>query len=270
MGEFLLGLLLYYLKLLAMTLGTIVLCGLAVQLLSRAFARLVGSKSGLFFGITSVIGTPVHELGHAVMCLLFGHKIEDIKLWSPTAADGLYGYVQHSYNRKNAWARLGNLFIGIGPIFSGLGVVVLMLWLCFPSSWSGYLESSQALVASKVAFGDLMNGIFSLFLRLPDAFREHWFRSTLGLIVILSVSLHITLSWLDIKGAVSALPVYSIIVAVFALITYTARLSDTIGAWFWLLTVRTLSLFAVVIAFCALWVLLGACIRLVRLIISWF
>ena len=44
-----------------------------------------------------------------------------------------YGYVEHSYNPRNLWARLGNLFIGIGPIFSGLGVVVLLLWLCFPN-----------------------------------------------------------------------------------------------------------------------------------------
>ncbi|MBR2722196.1 MAG: hypothetical protein IKB75_05390 [Clostridia bacterium] len=270
MGDFIVGLLLYYLKLLAMTLGPIVVCGLAVELLSRAFARLVGFGSGIVFGVTAAIGTPIHELGHAAMCLLFGHKIVDMKLWSPTAQDGLYGYVQHSYNRKNVWARFGNLFIGVGPIFSGLGVVVLMLWLCFPTSWHAFLENSQALAATDIGFVSLLKGIFSLFLNLPAAFAEHWFVSTLGLIVILSVSLHITLSLLDIKGALSALPIYCGLFFVFALITFTARLNAPIEGWFWLLTVRLLSLFSVVIAFCLLWVLVGVIIRLFRSVFKAF
>ena len=138
--------LLYFLSLAALTLGTLTVCGLAVRLCSHLFSSLLGRGSGAVFDVTSVIGTPIHELGHAFMCLLFFHPIERIKLWTPNPKNGVYGFVEHRYNRKNLWARLGNLPIAFGPIFSGLAVTVLMLYLCFPTLWNDYLVSSQALI----------------------------------------------------------------------------------------------------------------------------
>ncbi len=270
MSEAIVGFLLFYLKMIALTLGAILVCGLAVRLLSRAFAYLVGNGSGVFFGVTSIIGTPVHELGHALFCLLFGHKIERMRLWSPTAKDGLYGFVEHSYNRKNPWARLGNLFIGIGPIFSGLGMVILMLCLCFPNQWASFLETSQALSRGDVEFGELFAGVFSLFLQLPEAFRENALVSTLGLLVILSVALHISLSVQDIKGALSALPIYFTLLALISLVLYAVGWDTTVTSALYLWNIRLLSLFALVLAFGALWVLLGICIKLLRMIIHSF
>ena len=270
MSEAIVGFLLFYLKMIALTLGAILICGLAVRLLSRVFSYLVGSGSGIFFGVTSILGTPVHELGHALFCLLFGHKIERMKLWSPTAKDGLYGFVEHSYNRKNPWARLGNLFIGIGPIFSGLGTVILMLCLCFPDQWASFLETSEALSHTGADWGELSQGIFSLFLQLPEAFRENALVSTLGLLVILSVALHISLSVQDIKGALSALPICFALLALISLILYAVGWDATVTSVLSLCNIRLLSLFALVIAFGALWVLLGACIKLIRMIIHSF
>lgn len=270
MSDTLFDFLIYMGKLILLTLGTVVACGFAVRLCSRLFASLSGSGSGAVFDITSVIGTPVHELGHALMCPLFGHKIQKIKLWSPGGENGVYGYVEHSYNRKNPWAQLGNLFIGVGPIFSGLGVVVLMLWLCFPTQWTAYLASSRALAAEGTTANEIIAGVFSLFQAIPDAFRMDWLRSLLGLIVILPVSLHITLSWADVKGSVGAFPVYLLMLLVFALVTYFARVADAIVSGLWLFNLRVLSLFCVVIAFAAVWVVIALLIRLVRVIIRWF
>lgn len=260
----------YFLKLLLLTLGTVAVCGFAVRLCAMLFSKLLGHGGGTVFDITSVIGTPVHELGHAAMCLLFCHRITDICLWSPTAKNGVYGYVEHSYNRKNAWARLGSLFIGVGPIFSGLGVTVLALWLCFPNQWENYLTVTRTLSADGTTAKDLADGIFSLFRSLPAVFGSDWLRATLGLIVILPVSLHISLSWADVKGSASAMPFYLAITALFALVTLLLRLDGTITSWLWLLNLRVLSLFCLVIAFAAVWVAIGLLIRLVRLIISWF
>ena len=105
MNEVLLEVLGYLGSLLLHTLGIIAVCGLAVNGCSRVFARLLGLDSGLLFDVTAVLGTPVHELGHAVMCPLFGHRIRAMKLWNPRKAAGLYGYVEHTYNPKNLWAR---------------------------------------------------------------------------------------------------------------------------------------------------------------------
>ena len=145
---------LYVGKLLLLTLGVFTVCGFAVRFCARAFSALTGSGSETVFDVTSVVGTPVHELGHAVMCLPFAHKITKIKLWSPKATNGVYGFVEHSYNRKNPWARLGCLFIGLGPILSGIGVVILTLLLCFPSAWQSYLAASRAL-AELIPDGEL-------------------------------------------------------------------------------------------------------------------
>ena len=257
-------------RLILLTLGTVVVCGFAVRLCSRLFASLSGSGSGAVFDVTSIIGTPIHELGHAVMCPLFGHKIQKIKLWSPKAENGVYGYVEHSYNRRNLWARLGNLFIGVGPIFSGLGVVVLMLWLCFPTQWSDYLTASRTLLAEGTTVGERATGIFSLLCALPRAFARSWWRALLGLLVILPVSLHITLSWEDIKGSVSALPMYFLMLFVFALVTYCVGVSVSVTAGLWLFNLRVLSLFGVVIAFAAVWVVIALLIRFVRIAIRWF
>ncbi|MBQ7347162.1 MAG: hypothetical protein IJW55_04325 [Clostridia bacterium] len=270
MSNVLFDFLLYVGKLLLLTLGVFVVCGFAVRFCSRAFSSLSGSGSGAVFDITSIIGTPVHELGHAVMCPLFGHKITRMKLWSPRAENGVYGYVEHSYNRKNPWAQFGNLLIGIGPIFSGLGVVILMLWLCFPSQWDAYLTSSRTLVADGTTVAELTSGVLSLFRAILGAFKTDWLRSLIGVLIILPVSLHISLSWADVKGSLGALPVYLLMLAVFALVTSIAGVAAPVLSGLWLLNLRVLSIFCLVIAFAAVWVLIALLIRLVRIIIGWF
>lgn len=261
---------LYFAKLVGLTLGVFVLCGFAVRLLSRIFSRLLGSGSGDIFDVTSIIGTPIHELGHALMCLLFGHKIQSIKLWSPTHPNGVYGYVEHSYNRKNPWARLGCLFIGLGPIFSGLAVTVLMLWICFPEQWNAYLSFSRELTAANTDLGVLIQGILSLFQSILSGFGNDWLRSIVGMLVILPVSLHISLSWQDIKSSAGAIPLYLLIIILFGIATMAAGVSATVLSWLWLWNIQALSLFCIVIAFSAVWVILALLVRAARIVIGWF
>ena len=264
--------LIYYLQLILLTLGLFVLCGFAVYLLSRAFSALLGQgRSRRFFDVTAAIGTPVHELGHAIMCPIFAHKITKICLWNPKAEDGLYGYVEHSYSRKNLWARLGNLFIGLGPLFSGLGVTVFILWLCFPDLWGEYLAHSHALVVSAdLPVRDLAEGVFSLFGGIPGAFRSDWLRSLLGVIIILPVSLHVTLSGQDIRGSLSALPLYCVLMLLPALATAWNNGRPAVQSFLWLMNIRLLSLFILVIAFAAAWVAVALIYRAIRTVVGWF
>ena len=270
MSDLIFAFLKYFGGMILLTLGTIVVCGLAVRLCARAFSALMGSPSGAIFDITSIIGTPIHELGHAMMCPIFGHKIEGLCLWSPRAENGVYGYVNHSYNRKNIWQKFGNLFIGVGPIFSGMLVMVLMLWLCFPNQWNGYLTSTAGLTWSKGAFGEMTENIFALFLDLPNAFRTDALRATLGLVVILPISLHISLSPQDIKGSLGALPFYLLLLLVFSIITYAVGIGGLMVSVLWVFNLRLISLFGVVIAFSLIWVVLGLIIRGVKILVSCF
>lgn len=269
MGNTALAILQYLAYILAFTLGAITLCGLSVRLLERAFSTLYGHRASAVLDLTAIVGTPVHELGHLLMCPLFGHKVVRVRLWSPKAENGVYGFVEHSYNRKNPWAQLGNLFIGVGPIFSGLGVIVLTLLVCFPEEWASYLAASSAAVSSADA-SEIFSSILSLFLSLPAAFATNWIRSLVGLLLMLSVSLHVSLSWADVKGSLGALPMYGLMVAVFGLVTYFFGIGGPILSALQLFNLRLLSLFALVIAFCAVWVLFALLFRLLRLLIRCF
>ncbi|MBQ8431782.1 MAG: hypothetical protein IJX28_02755 [Clostridia bacterium] len=262
--------LLYVGKLLLLTLGSITVCGLLVRLCALAFARLVGGPSEKIFTLTALVGTPVHELGHAMMCPLFGHKIERIKLLDLRATDGVYGYVNHSYPPKSVWARLGNLFIGVGPIFSGIGVVCLTLWLCFPAQWAGYLAASRALWDGKAPLGEMLGSCLDLLLQIPAAVAESPWKSLLGIAVILSVALHISLSPKDIRSSLNSLPPFLLLVSVFALVTRILGLERRMLTVLSLFQLRLLSLFFLVLAFALLWVLFALFARGARALINCF
>ncbi len=261
----------YFFQLLVSSLGVFFLCGLTVHLVARAFARTLGRSSGRIFDVTSFIGTPVHELGHAVMCKLFGHRITGLCLWNPHPENGVYGYVEHSYPKKNLWARFGNLFIGMGPLFSGLGVTVLVLWLCYPSLWSEYLQhSSHMAAAGTFSFRELASGVLVLLSGIPKAFAADWLRSLLGLLIILPISLHVSLSPQDIKSSLGSLPTFFLILGVFTCATYWTPLKGRIFHALTVFNLRLSSLFALVIGFALVWLALALLIRMIRIFISWF
>lgn len=243
----------FFLRAVLYTLGPVVLCGLCVELIRRLFCTFVGGRAGRGVILaTSLVGTPVHELGHAAMCLLFGHKITDMSLWRPASSDGRLGYVTHRYSPRNPYHQIGNLFIGVGPIFSGLAVVTLCLWAGFPHTLSSYFASSRALVAQG-------GGVFSMLVRglgmIPQMWREAaaggrplW-ACVIAVIVILMVSQHISLSPEDIRGAARAIPLYAllllILTVVVALIGAPAVL--TVGAALSLFAGSTMALFILVL-----------------------
>lgn len=249
--------------LILLTLGIPTVCGLLVHACAMAFRKLTGRGAATVFDVTAVLGTPVHELGHAAMCLLFGHKITRMKLWSPRVKRGLYGYVEHSYHRKNLWARMGNLFIGMGPLFSGLGVVVLALWLCFPTAWESYLSTTGAVLSTRAGMGELLRCALILPRDLLLSFGSDPLRSIFGTAVILSVALHISMSWLDVKGSLRALPVYLLFLGILAAVFMGFGIEDTVFWGLRLWNLRLLSLFAVVAVLSLLWVLVGCVMRLV-------
>lgn len=255
--------LIYIGEILALTLGVVIVCGLAAWLARKAFVYLVGGRATFVLYASSVIGTPVHELGHALMCIPFAHRITDIKLLlPPSRRSRTLGYVEHSHNRKNPWAVFGNLFISFGPIFSGLAVTILALYLCFPVQWSTYLESSRQLVASGGSTSEVVAMIFSLLFSLPEGFGQDAFRATIGIIIILSVAQHITLSFADLRGCASALLMYTAVVAVFAVATMLLGKSGIIISALATFNLQLLSLFSVSIAFSLAWVIIAVLVYL--------
>ena len=258
--------LIYVGQLLALTLGVMVVCGLVAWMARKIFMYFVGDKATFVLYASSVVGTPVHELGHALMCIPFAHRITDMKLLlPPSRRSRTLGYVEHSYNRKNPWAVFGDLFISFGPIFSGIGVMVLVLTLCFPAQWNAYLESSRTMVENGADVQQIAASSFSLLTSLFDGLKNaDVVRSVVGLLVILSVSQHITLSLADLKGCFKALLMYAGIVAVFAGVTMLLGLQNGIVSSLMQINLPLLSLFCVSIAFSLVWVIIALLVYLLR------
>ena len=71
-------------KLLAILLAPFALFAIVIHLLER----LIQTRLAERFGWNSVLctgwlGTPIHELSHALMCRVFHHKIDEIALFEP-------------------------------------------------------------------------------------------------------------------------------------------------------------------------------------------
>ena len=259
----------YFLQVTLYPLAAILVCGLAVWACQRLFVKLLGGGVGFKIVMgSSIIGTPVHELGHAIMCPLFGHKITKLVLWQPRTADGTLGYVNHTCNPRNLYHRLGDLFIGVGPIFSGLAVLSASLFFAFPNTWNAYFTSAVSLVESNASVADIfLSGLHIL----PNMIAEFgsasfpiWGRILLVL-VMLSVSLHINLSPADIKGALSALPLYlglALLVTVITTLIGTAATKPVL-AGLEVFNAFMMAVFTVVLVFAAL---LGALALLVWLL----
>lgn len=258
---------LYFFKIIFYTLGTVCLCGLIVAMCESLFKRLLGGGMGNgVILITSIIGTPVHESGHAIMCLLFGHKISKMSLWNPKAKDGTLGYVTHSYDPHNIYHRFGNLFIALGPIFSGLAVMTLMLVIAFPQTLSDYLSAAAVWVDN--GDGSMLIWIEGMKM-IPRMFAENsvelWLK-ILAVLVMLSVSLHITLSPADIKGGADALPIYLGGVLIFTVITSLMGTSvmGTVSSALALYSTSLMSLFVIVLVFSVALVILAFVIYIIR------
>ena len=264
----------FFLGALWYTLGAIVICGLVVSLCRSLFLRMMGGGFGRGIVIaTSMVGTPIHELGHALMCILFGHRITDMSLWQPRSKDGNLGFVTHAYKKRNPYHVLGNLFIAVGPVFSGLAVIILALRLGFPAVFAAYTQSAADLAVvgsggvSMIREGlRMLPGIVGALTAEPPAV-PLW-GMIIALIVILAVSQHISLSPADMKGGATALPLYGILILILTVVCglLGQPAMDSVTAALRLFSGYMTALFTVVLVASLLQLILALPVWLIRLL----
>jgi hypothetical protein len=188
--------------------GAFFFFGLLLYLLARftraTFVKSVGQQFDVY--ITGWIGTPIHEIGHALFCIPFGHKITEMKLFSPDKKDGSLGYVNHAYNPRNIWHLIGNFFIGFGPIFFGSFVLFLLIKYLVPDNQQLLnIIASQKIDLSNLhgflqQFLSLFEAGIGIFFGLFSAENLHSWQFWVFLYLALSISSHMELSPSDIKG----------------------------------------------------------------------
>jgi len=225
-------------------LGTLFVFGLILYLLARftrtTYAKTVGWKLDVV--ATGWIGTPVHELGHAIFCLIFRHRIVEMKLFSPNATDGTIGSVSHSYDKSSTYQRIGNFFIGVGPIIFGAVVLYIALYYLLPNAREVMAGiDAQSRVMATVGQSDF-GAIFSSLKGTAMATLESLFSwgnfsswlFWLFLYVAVCVSSHMELSPPDIKGAFSgliSLVIFFLLINLIIMLLEVSGMSQHFGSW---------------------------------------
>ena len=183
--------------------GSLILVGIILGIIeNRAnfYTWKVLGRKGIL--ATAWIGTPIHELGHLLMCLLFKHKINKFKLLDLKAADGVLGYVNHEWNRKSLYQNIGNFFIGMGSIFSGTAALILGMYIFLPNSVATFVNYStlssgmqdQHILTKIISLtAELFKSIFSVGNLTSASFWIYF-------VLAIGISSHIALSKEDLKG----------------------------------------------------------------------
>ena len=109
------------------------------RLIQMRLASRFGWKSVLW---TGWLGTPIHELSHAILCKVFRHKILEMELFEPDVRSGRLGFVRHSWNTGNWFEEVGNFFIGLAPLVGGSMALGGLLWFFYPDAVSNIFSSS--------------------------------------------------------------------------------------------------------------------------------
>jgi hypothetical protein len=217
--------------------GILFFFGLILYFLARNTRRVYAKSTGPWLDIvvTGWIGTPVHEIGHALFCLIFFHRIEKIKLFDPNPREGTMGYVVHSYNKKNLWQRIGNFFIGVGPVVFGALVLWLLMYLLLPEMklLLKAIEKQAAIINAlelsnwQVALSPLLESAKLTLnaLSKPENFSRWQF--WLFVYYSLSIASHMELSLPDLKSALSGF--LNLVLLIF-LVNLTIALLEVAGA----------------------------------------
>lgn len=191
----------------------------AIALILTVCASSIRYSISTWIGIDAYIritflGVMIHEIGHIVFCYIFGHKVLDYKLFSPEE-DGTLGYVNHEYNPNNFYCRIGNFFIGTGPVWIGLVIInFLTLWLLpeFPK-YSGEINNFSGLLPQAFETSILF------FKKLLTVDIWLCWQTWVWLVLVLMIGSHIALSSPDLHGAADGFIV--IMVLLFGILSWT-------------------------------------------------
>ncbi|HCT30240.1 MAG TPA: hypothetical protein DIW31_05800 [Bacteroidales bacterium] len=191
--------------------GLLFIIGFILYLIARftrtTYVKTTGSTFDVF--VTGWIGTPIHELGHAILCLIFRHKITEIKLYTPNTTDGTLGYVNHTYDSKSIYQKVGNFFIGIGPILFGAFVIYFLFYLLVPNNQEvfGSLDYQSKILIKGIhgkfngIWESLSKSIIYTFNTLLTKANFSNYKFWVFLYLAFCISSHMELSPADIKGS---------------------------------------------------------------------
>lgn len=211
---------------LGLVFGPFILLALIMHLVSKKNETLSVKLMGrtVYLCLFGWLGISVHELGHALFALIFGHRINKINFISPHPEEGSMGYVDHSYNPGNIYHQIGNFFIGIGPILLGTFLLYLLSMLLFDVNLfkdqaTVWTTGSLSLSSLKTILVDTSQEVLDYLKAIWTAEKSSWGKMMLLGYALYSIGSSISLSRSDLRIAWKGFLIIALIVLVFNLAT---------------------------------------------------
>lgn len=151
--------------------------------------------------VVSCIGTPLHELGHFLACILFRHKITSVSLFAPKKGrqTGEIGYVIHSYNKKSLYQKSGNFFIGIAPMIFGIAAILLLTQWLYPTYTASVIPKTTGTI-NFLFFKDIVINIVININKIFNLSNLATFQFWIYIFCIISIALNMSISLADLKN----------------------------------------------------------------------
>ncbi|QCF28044.1 hypothetical protein [Hydrocarboniclastica marina] len=212
---------------LLLVLSVPVLAGTLLAIANGLYYRALGRHQVKGLLITGLIGTPIHEISHALMALLFRMRINRIAFYKPDPGSNTLGYVDYSYYPARFSHKLGLIFVGLAPLIFGSYLVMgLFTIVGFPSlhSFTGFTDLTDL---AAPAFWE----------RVVD-----WARALVGsvdgvgmgsvLLLAVMIGTHATPSKTDLRGASGgALAVVTVLLGLSLLQEVLPALNQALGSY---------------------------------------
>lgn len=153
--------------------------------------------------LTGLIGVPVHELAHALVCLVFGMRITRMSFYQPNSATGTLGFVEYRYSPYSMGHAVGRALQGVAPLLAGATIVVLLL-----DSWGAFELPAPGVAALVSWIGAAAAGTLAM------AWEQAWSGPVGFALVLLAmiISMHGVPSLADIVSGLRGLIMVLIIV----------------------------------------------------------
>ncbi len=196
-----------------LTAGSTVAAGLFIRGCKQLLVRACGKYAPQIVNGAGIIGTPVHELSHAAMCIVFRHKIKRIKLFGIDKNSSTLGFVEHSFSRHSLWQRAGNFFIGVAPVVAGSAVLLLLLRLFLPDTFTAVQHSLSVVAQSSLStetIGQFLHTVVSVFRIIFDASHFSSWKFWVFVVIAMTIAIHMDLSTADIKGGANGFIFYAL------------------------------------------------------------
>lgn len=189
--------------------GAFMLAALMISAITQQINALIARRFGeRVVDYLSMFGVIVHETSHALMALLFRHDVDKVQLFQRGEKndDGYRtrGYVSHSWRPDSFYQQMGNLMIGLAPMFGITAVGFGLTWWLWPAVFD----------QNRVSWWTATS----------------WWQMPLLGGLLISLLLGMNLSRSDWQGVKNGLPQYMVILTLVTLVVWALQISAE-GVW---------------------------------------